>query len=193
MFRSWFKQRSPDASALALAVHAASRHPAFYTNFGLPDSFDGRFEALILHAHLVIRRLRQDGEAGTDLAQALFDALTGHFDEALRAIGVGDMSVGKRVKTMTSAVYGRLAAYDAGLDSPDLEMLRGALRRNLYGTVADLSDDRLRAMTAFVASAEVHLKAKPMADIAAGRDLFPDPTALAPAEALAAAGGPKRE
>jgi cytochrome b pre-mRNA-processing protein 3 len=179
VFRSWFKQRAPDVSTLALAVHAAARRPAFYTTLAVPDSFDGRFELLVLHAHLMIRRLRQDGEAGNKAGQALFDALTGHFDEALRAIGVGDMSVGKRVKTMTSAVYGRLAAYDAGLDADDPAVLMGAVRRNLYGTVPDVEDGTVAAVAAYIRTADVHLQGIPFDAILSGQRLYPEPVMAA--------------
>ena len=177
VFRSWFKQRAPDVTALALAVHAASRHPAFYTRLEVPDTFDGRFELLVLHALLVIRRLRGEGEAGSDISQRLFDALTGHFDEALRAIGVGDMSIGKRVKTMTSAVYGRMAAYDAGLDSDDPSVLADAVRRNLYGTVPGVEDATVTAVTSHIHAANAHLQDVPLPAIIAGEGLFPEPPA----------------
>ena len=174
VFRSWFKQRSVDASALALAVHAAARQPAFYTSLSVPDSFDGRFELLVLHAQLVIRRLRADGEEGANLSQRLFDQVTGHFDEALRAVGVGDMSVGKRVKTMTSALYGRLSTYDGGLDADGHAVLREGLRRNLYGTAPDISESVLDAMTAYVIATNVRLAEARFEAVQAGTDLFPD-------------------
>lgn len=175
VFRSWFKQSAPDVSALALAVHAASRRPVFYTTLAVPDTFDGRFELLVLHAQLTIRRLRQEGDIGNETAQRLFDALTGHFDEALRAIGVGDMSVGKRVKTMTSAVYGRLSAYDIGLDADDPPVLLGAVRRNLYGTVPEVGDATVEAAAAYVRAADTHLQGVPLQTILAGQGLFPEP------------------
>ena len=184
MFGSLFKRRGPDVSALTLAVHAAARRSAFYTTLAVPDSFDGRFELLVLHAQLMLRRLRQDGEAGNETAQLLFDALTGHFDEALRAVGVGDMSVGKRVKTMTSAVYGRLSAYDAGIDADDPAILREAVRRNLYGTLPAVDDATVAAVAAYLRAADAHLATLLHAALLAGVNLYPDPLAT-----HAAAGG----
>ena len=163
-----------------MAVHAAARQPAFYTTLGVPDSFDGRFELLVLHAQLVLRRLRAEGKDGADLAQRLFDILTGHFDEALRAIGVGDMGVGKRIKVMTSAFYGRLSAYDAGLDACEPTVLREALRRNLYGTVPDIGDANLEAVRAYVEATEQRLTEHPFDAIKAGDGLFPDASVYRP-------------
>jgi len=48
-------------------------------------------------------------------------------------MGVGDLSVGRQVKTMAKAFYGRVVAYERGLAGSD--SLDDALRRNLYGTV----------------------------------------------------------
>ena len=193
MIGTWFKKtrwlsKTPDASALSLALHSASRQPVFYTAFGVPDSFDGRFEMLVLHAHQVIRRLRRDGDEGKELAQALFDSLTNHFDEALRAIGVGDMSIGKRVKGMGRATYGRFAAYDTGLDAAKADEgfgeLQDALRRNLYGTVPDVSESAVQAMAAYSVAVEAHLSGVPIEDIRRGRGLFPDPAVMEPSAPL---------
>ncbi len=163
-----------------MAVHAAARQPAFYTTLGVPDSFDGRFELLVMHAQLVLRRLRAEGKDGADLAQRLFDILTGHFDEALRAIGVGDMGVGKRIKVMTSAFYGRLSAYDAGLDAREPTVLREALRRNLYGTVPDIGDANLEAVRAYVEATQQRLTERSFDAIKAGDGLFPDAAVYRP-------------
>jgi len=177
VFGSLFKRRGPDVSTLTLAVHAAARRSVFYTTLAVPDSFDGRFELLVLHAQLMVRRLRQDGEAGNETAQLLFDALTGHFDEALRAIGVGDMSVGKRVKTMTRAVYGRFTAYDAGMDADNPAVLCDAVRRNLYGTLPAVDDATVAAVAAYIRAAGAHLATLPHAALLAAEHLYPEPLA----------------
>ncbi|MCA8927717.1 MAG: ubiquinol-cytochrome C chaperone [Alphaproteobacteria bacterium] len=172
---------------MTLAVHAAARRPVFYTTLGVPDTFDGRFELLVLHGHLMIRRLRQDGDVGAETAQNLFDALIGHFDEALREIGVGDMSVGKRMKTMASGVYGRLAAYDAGLDSEGPDGLEDVVRRNVYGTAPDADASRVQAVAAYMRAAERHLATRPHDAVLAGVALYPEPLAPADGEAGMAA------
>jgi cytochrome b pre-mRNA-processing protein 3 len=181
VFGSLFKRRGPDVSALTLAVHAAARRPIFYTTLTVPDSFDGRFELLVLHAQLMIRRLRQDGDTGNETAQLLFDALTGHFDEALRAVGVGDMSVGKRVKTMTSAVYGRFSAYDGSMDVDDPAALPDAVRRNVYGTLPAIDDATVAAVAIYIRAADAHLATLPYATLLAAKTLYPEPLA-APSE-----------
>lgn len=113
-------------------VIAQSLRPDFYFEGGARDNFSGRFEMASLHATLAFRRLRQLGQAGKDLAQDCFDALFDGFDEALRDIGTGDLTVGKKIRKMGEAFYGRAKAYDEALDSPaESGALEAALARNL--------------------------------------------------------------
>lgn len=128
-----FNRKSRTAvQALYGAIVAAARNPAFYAEWGVPDTLDGRFELIALHAFLAIRRLKQSGD-NTAFAQALFDTMFADLDRNLREMGVGDLSVGRQVKTMAKAFYGRVVAYGRGLAGSD--NLDNALRRNLYGTV----------------------------------------------------------
>jgi cytochrome b pre-mRNA-processing protein 3 len=114
------------------AVRAA-RDPALFERLGVPDTLDGRFDLLGLHAFLLIDRLRREPPEGTKLAQAVFDAMFSDMDVNLREMGVGDLSVGKKVKQMWEAFHGRCAAYAAALE-PDapVDALEGALLRNVW-------------------------------------------------------------
>ena len=106
------------ARRLYEAVVAQARQPVFFAEWEVPDTVDGRFEMVALHAHLLLRRLR-DGGPAADLAQALFDVMFADMDASLREMGAGDLGVGRRVKQMATAFYGRMAAYDAGLASSE--------------------------------------------------------------------------
>ncbi len=117
------------------AVVAQSRRPALYTRLGVPDSIDGRFEMVVLHALLVMRRLRAFGVRGEAAAQGLFDLMFADFDRALRELGVGDLGVGRRIKRMARAFYGRAARLDEALGEDDAEVLAAFLERNAFGTV----------------------------------------------------------
>lgn len=131
---SLFKRRSsPAIPALHDAVVAASRAESFYLSAGVPDTLDGRFGLLAVHAFLVMRNLR--GRAD-NLAQLLFDRIFSQLDLNLRELGVGDMGVGKRVRVMGEAFYGSLSAYEAALKQGD-EALYKALCNNLYGTLPE--------------------------------------------------------
>jgi cytochrome b pre-mRNA-processing protein 3 len=94
------------------ALVGQARNPAFYRDMGVPDTVEGRFEMVALHVFLALRRLRAGGEPGKDLGQKLFDVLFDDMDQTLREMGVGDLSVGKKIKAMASSFYGRMQAYD---------------------------------------------------------------------------------
>jgi cytochrome b pre-mRNA-processing protein 3 len=131
LFRS--DPSAASAHLLYCEVVRQSRLPAFYLEGGVPDTLDGRFDLIALHAFLAMRRLKREGQAGQGVAQALFDIMFADMDQSLREMGVGDLGVGRRVKAMASAFYGRVTAYDAGLDRDDAALC-DALARNLYGT-----------------------------------------------------------
>jgi cytochrome b pre-mRNA-processing protein 3 len=117
---------------LYCAAVAAARAPALYAELGVPDTLDGRFDLVGLHVFLLIRRLRMLPRPGADLAQAVFDAMFNDMDMNLRELGVGDMSVGKKVKRMWEAFHGRSAAYQTALGSPDISGIEAALVRNVW-------------------------------------------------------------
>ena len=130
-----FRRRNPhEAFAAALYGRTAeqARAPVLFEACGIPDTLDGRFDALALHAALVIDRLRTepDGEA---LAQAFFDAMFRHLDLTLREIGVQDLGVGRRIKIMAEGLHGRALAYREALQGGGTTPLAEALRRNAYG------------------------------------------------------------
>jgi cytochrome b pre-mRNA-processing protein 3 len=110
-------------------IVAQAREPLFYRAMGVPDTVNGRFDMVLLHLWMVLRRLRPvDGGAG--LSQALFDHFCGDMDANLREMGVGDLTVPKRMQKFGEAFYGRSAAYDAGLDAGG-EALARALCKNI--------------------------------------------------------------
>jgi len=127
-----FRRKSRNAAqALYGAIVAASRAPVFYEDWGVPDTLDGRFELIALHAFLALRRLKQSAESAA-FAQVLFDTMFADLDRSLREMGASDLGVGRQVKTMAKGFYGRILAYERGLAGTD--SLESALRRNLYGT-----------------------------------------------------------
>ena len=86
-----------------------SRLEVFYSEYGVPDSVDGRFEMIALHVFLILHRLKQRDIGDEDLSQELFDHMFKDLDQALREMGIGDLSVGRKVKSMAKAFYGRIA------------------------------------------------------------------------------------
>src|SRR5947209_7130693 len=111
-----------------------ARQPAFFAELGVPDTLDGRFELICLHAFLYLHRLKREQKRAAPLGQQFFDTMFADFDRSLREMGTGDLSVGREVKRMAQAFYGRIAAYERGLAGDD-SVLEPALARNLFGTV----------------------------------------------------------
>ena len=114
-------RRSPHKDAAhALYVEAVrqARQPSFYASCGVPDTLDGRFDLIVLHVFLVMRALAQAGETGQKVGSAVLDVMFDDMDMNLREMGVGDLSVGKKVKAMARAYYGRAKAYGEAL-APD--------------------------------------------------------------------------
>ena len=127
------------AQRLYNQVVAWARSPFLYSAGGVPDTVDGRFEMVVLHTYFVVGRLMAGDEDPKRIAQLLFDTMITDMDRSLREMGVGDLSVGRKVKAMAEAYYGRSKAYDAALVSGD-EDLAEALRRNVFGTMLSESE-----------------------------------------------------
>ena len=125
-------ERKIAAQSLYRALVEASRNPDLYQKYGVPDTVDGRFDMLIAHAIIVFKRLRSEGDAGKDFSQLVFDIMFDDMDAALRELGTGDMSVGKRIREMGEAFYGRAAAYDPVIDANDASGFADILHRNLF-------------------------------------------------------------
>ncbi|MCK2056283.1 ubiquinol-cytochrome C chaperone family protein [Methylobacterium sp. 37f] len=114
-------------------INDAARRPELYTDIGVPDSLEGRFECLILHVILVLRRLNHMPEPAADVAQDLVNSVFLQLDSSLRESGIGDFGVPKRMKKLGSAFYGRAESYETALDAGDAEGLKAVLARNVLG------------------------------------------------------------
>ena len=138
MFKALFGRNSsgPLAHALYGTVVARARDPLFYTGFGVPDTFDGRFELLTMHLFIVHNRLKDEGSDSRRVSQLIFDAFIDDMDSALREAGVGDQTVPKRIAKMTQVFYGRTGAYEEALNggnSGDIcNSLAQVISRNMF-------------------------------------------------------------
>ncbi|WP_372785833.1 ubiquinol-cytochrome C chaperone family protein [Phenylobacterium sp.] len=130
-----FRPRPALAAGRALYARAVaqSRDPALYSAFGAPDTVEGRFEVYSLHVLLLIDRLRGHGEAAAEVSQSLFDTYVKGLDEALREMGVGDLSVGRKMRKLGEAFYGRGKSYETAFAAlPDTAELEALLARTVY-------------------------------------------------------------
>jgi cytochrome b pre-mRNA-processing protein 3 len=173
--RSLRFQRNSTRSAAIRAyerVIEQARRPDFFTRYGVPDTLDGRFELVCLHAFLYLHRLKGEPEAAR-VGQEFFDTMFADFDRSLREIGTGDLSVGRQVNRMAEAFYGRVRAYEQGLDGGD-SMLSAALSRNLYGT-APRSEDQVALAADYLRREARRLADDPVAELTAGAVRFGAP------------------
>jgi cytochrome b pre-mRNA-processing protein 3 len=173
-FRRPHAPRRGTIEAIYGMIVAQAREPLFYQAMGVPDTVNGRFDMVLLHLWMVLRRLRTV-ERGADLSQALFDHFCGDMDDNLREMGVGDLTVPKRMQKFGEAFYGRVAAYDLALDA-GTEPLAQALCKNILDG-ADIGHARLLAAYANAVIAAL----AGLADTSVGNGSwrFPSPVAAA--------------
>ena len=126
-----FKNKEAVYALYGMIVKQA-RRPEFYLDYGVDDSVDGRFDMILLHLFLLVYRLEEEGDDEALLQRHLQEAFVSDMDRSLREMGVGDMNVGKQVKKMSVAWFGRAKAYRDALQSDNNQLLIEALDRNLY-------------------------------------------------------------
>lgn len=118
---------------LYAGVVAQARLPALYRAYGVPDTVEGRFELYTVHVFLLLDRLRGQGNRASETSQALFDTYLSALDDALREMGVGDLSVGKKMRKLGEAFYGRVKSYESAFAAlPQTDHLDALLGRTVY-------------------------------------------------------------
>ena len=93
-----------------------SRSKFFYLNLDVDDSFESRFDIIILHSFIIFYFLKNIPDNDKKLSQILFDFMFDDFDNNLREMGFGDIAVNKKMKVFITAFYGRIANYSKGVD-----------------------------------------------------------------------------
>ncbi|WP_458760776.1 ubiquinol-cytochrome C chaperone family protein [Afipia sp. TerB] len=151
-------------------VVAQAREPAFYDRLDVPDTVDGRFDMLLLHLWMVLRHLRTVEDADA-LSQALFDRFCEDMDGNLREMGVGDLTVPKRMQAFGEAFYGRTAAYDLAFEGGEDDLAQAIGRNVLNGQ----KPDSARLLAQYVVAALASLAPANAATLAGGAWHFPQP------------------
>jgi cytochrome b pre-mRNA-processing protein 3 len=172
-------RRSPQTASIAALygmIVAQARAPAFYRDYGVPDTVEGRLEMLILHIVLVLRHLEalEASQPARTLGQQLFDHFCRDMDASMREMGVGDLTVPRRMRQIGEAFYGRQAAYRASLAAEGPRALAGVLDRNVFGH-ASAADGSIR-LAAYVREA---VRCLDRGGPDCGQWRFPDPDRIA--------------
>lgn len=169
------------ANKMYAAIVAQARQTDFYARFLVPDTVDGRFDMIVLHVYLALARLRAANDACTDLQMMVQEAMFADLDRSLREMGVGDVSVGKHIKDMASAYFGRLSAYDAALESGEALQVEEVLARNVWRGGPIPGEDNARKLATYVLIQKEHLAKQDSALMCSGVVSFlaPDATLTA--------------
>jgi cytochrome b pre-mRNA-processing protein 3 len=175
-----FRRPDPTITTLYGAIVTQARDPRFYEDFGVPDTVPGRFDLIVLHLALVLRRLRAGDATTRALAQRVFDTFCRDMDHNLREMGISDQGVPMHMRRVGEAFYGRAQAYDAALGQLGNDALIEALGRNVYAEApkANIAAGRLAA---YVRQAVDDLEAQAFGELLRGVVRFPEPAALASA------------
>ena len=110
-------------------VVARAREPHWYEAGAVPDTMDGRFDMIAALLSLVLLRLEPEEEARQESVW-LTELFVQDMDGQLRQLGIGDVSVGKHMGKMMSALGGRLGAYRRAFNGEIT--LDAAIRRNIF-------------------------------------------------------------
>jgi cytochrome b pre-mRNA-processing protein 3 len=173
-------RRTADVSnTLYVAAVEQARSPTFFVSLGVPDTVDGRFDLIIIHIMLLVRRLRHQGEKAADINQALLNLMFADMDRNLREMGVGDLSVGRQVKKMAKAFYGRAEAWEAALDK-GADDVTGALAETVYRAV-ETQPEAIACLASYVMAADTHLAGQTIDALVQGAVDFPAPQHQKPA------------
>jgi cytochrome b pre-mRNA-processing protein 3 len=155
--------------ALFASANGQARNPAFYGEDAVPDTYEGRFELLALHVVLLLHRLKGDDPHVAETRQGLFDTFVRNLDDGLREMGVGDLSVGKKMRKLGAAVYGRLKSYNEALQGGETAVVPLLIRT----VFADAPSDGVHALAAYVIEADAALAALPTEQLLQGEATWP--------------------
>ncbi len=166
--------RQAEGRALYAAAAAQARRPEFYRALGVADTVEGRFELYSLHVALLLIRLKGQGQIAAETAQHLFDAYVRSLDDALRDLGVSDVKVGRKMKALGQAFYGRLNSYEGAIQG--LPASAGELEALLHRTALEERPEATAgALARYVTRADEDLKGQDLETLLEGRVSWPDP------------------
>ena len=173
MIFSLFRRKPPEPSDLIyLEIVRQARQIDFYRDCRVPDTVEGRFEMIILHLALFFYRLRDADDAARRVAQKVVEAFFNDMDRSLREMGIGDISVPKKMKKLGQAYNGRSLAYHRAFATHDAADLADAILRNVMAldkgaeTAGDIGG--AEAIAAYALATLALLNEQAVAEILAG-------------------------
>ncbi len=171
-----FKPNAPQnivAMCLYEEVVKQARQSIFYSELKVPDTPDGRYDMIMIHAFLLLYRLKKDHRATATISQTVFDLLFEDMDKNLREMGFGDVGVSNRVKDMAKAFYGRIAAYEDGLSCAG-DQLETAIKRNVYRNTS-VAQEKIAKLCDYIRGEADNLAAQSTKELLDGKLVFRNP------------------
>lgn len=177
----WFRRHTDDAakaSELYGAVVAQARQPAFYVDYGVPDTQKGRYEMLVLVLFQVLERLKSSGESNQELSRMVLEALFTDVDDQMREIGIGDLSVPRKVKRAAAGFYERAVAYRQALEARDEQALARHMQHFIDAAAGGADretplDERRVRLAKFAVAQMRAFDSASIDDVASGRAFLP--------------------
>jgi cytochrome b pre-mRNA-processing protein 3 len=173
------RRRPPESTIATLygAIVAQARNPSFYLGYGVPDTLEGRFDMIVLHEFLFLRRIEREERDLGAIGQAVFDRFCRDLDHNLREMGVSDIAVPRKMRDFAQAYYGRTQVYGHALASDDQEACAAALARNVFSS-NDLAGSGAMRLANYMREAARQLDTAAASAFAQGLLTFPDPETI---------------
>jgi len=163
----WFRRQSEEscrAGELYGSVVTAARQLVFYEELGVPDTPEGRFELIALHLFLALEALKQRGGSELEVAQRTIEAFVTDMDDCMREMGVGDLTVPKKVKRAAAAFYERAGAYRLALSRAQNTDLVTSLESYVFAR-SPVSWNSAGELARYVRNAAATLSVQPFAEL----------------------------
>ncbi len=165
----------PPERAVYAQIVSKARQSWLYLEAGVPDTVTGRFDMITLHSFFLMEHLAGNGKKESKFSQKLFDEIFLDMDHSLREMGVGDLSVGKKIRKMSEVFYGACNGYRLALAEPQAQRQQAvadALKRNILGD--DVKPENLANLVEYLFKAIKQVEAIPVASVLNGKFDWPD-------------------
>jgi cytochrome b pre-mRNA-processing protein 3 len=151
-----------------------ARTKEFYLNLKVPDTIDGRFELIILHFFLLERTLDKEIKKDQLIYKELLEIMYKDFDMSLREIGVGDLSVGKKIYQMTEAFSGRLFAYRKFNNKKNFSSMEKTIKKNIYGTLNNIDTKYVEIIKSYIIDSMEYIDKSLIYEVSENSSIFID-------------------
>jgi len=142
-----------EVDACYQAMVAQARQPYFFAQLNVPDTFDGRFECIVMHLAILHAAMAEPSERHAH-RQALVERFVSDMDNQMREIGVSDSGISRKMTKTAEHLYGRLKSYQQSIASSN----KLELAQNLSVYLSLPHDDGAQRIATYVLTASTRFK-----------------------------------